>query len=41
MNSGDNHDYELRMRQARREGLFYVTVIIVAGCAGLALRWWP
>lgn len=42
MNSGDNREYELRMRQARREGLFYLAWIAAGLVIGLAL-WalWP
>lgn len=37
VDSGD--EYELRSRQARREGLFYLGCIVVGVLLGLALRW--
>ncbi|CAM5764591.1 hypothetical protein [Bosea minatitlanensis] len=42
MKSGDNQEYEMRTREARREGLFYLAIVVAAGLAGgLLLRWWP
>lgn len=40
VNSGDNQEYELRSRQARREGVFYLACIVVAGLVGLTVLWW-
>lgn len=41
MNSGDNREHELRSRQARREGLFYLGCVVVAALIGFVLLWWP
>jgi hypothetical protein len=38
--TGDNCEFDLRSRQARREGLFYLGCIAIGLIAGLALRIW-
>lgn len=38
VNSGDNQEYERRMRQGRLEGLFYLGCFIFAAAIALMLR---